>query len=228
MAKLQVQYISSCSSGLQHSKNAEAPVSLSPPSLVFSPLIVRKRSAPQIVTLTNVGNAVLTLTGFTAAGDFVQHNNCPALLNPGTSCAISIIFVPSAYGSRTGTVSISDNAGGSPQSIVLSGTGVDFAVAAAPESATILRGQSLNFTIDVTSLGDAFGAPVALSCSGLPSHSTCKLSPASVTPGAGGAASILTLSTENSTPTGTFEVCITGNSGVLSHTTQVKLTVNKH
>jgi hypothetical protein len=208
---------------------APAPVvSLSPPSLVFSPQIVRKPSAPQIVTLTNVGNAVLTLTAVTATGDFVQHNNCPALLNPGSSCAISIIFVPSSYGSRAGTVSISDNAGGSPQSIGLSGTGVDFAVAAAPASATILRGQSFNFTIDVTSLGAPFGASVALSCSGLPSHSTCKLSPANVTPGANGAASIMTLYTENSTPVGTFEVCITGNSGVLSHTTQVKLTVNKH
>jgi hypothetical protein len=39
------------------------------------------------------------------------------------SCTISVTFTPAADGSRSGTLTITDNAGGSPQSVTLTGTG---------------------------------------------------------------------------------------------------------
>src|SRR4029077_15403924 len=45
-------------------------------------------------------------------------------LAPSGSCTISVVFTPSATGTRTATVVISDNAPGSPHTIALAGTGV--------------------------------------------------------------------------------------------------------
>jgi hypothetical protein len=39
-------------------------------------------------------------------------------------CAISVTFKPTAAGTRTGTLSVSDTATGSPQTVNLSGRGV--------------------------------------------------------------------------------------------------------
>src|SRR5207249_9155088 len=39
-------------------------------------------------------------------------------------CSISITFTPTAMGARTGTLTVLDNASGSPQTAALSGTGI--------------------------------------------------------------------------------------------------------
>jgi len=62
-------------------------------------------------------------------GDYAQSNNCPASLSAGSTCAINVTFTPTASGIRNGTLTISDNASGSPQSVNLTGTG---SVASAP------------------------------------------------------------------------------------------------
>ncbi|HET9999315.1 MAG TPA: N,N-dimethylformamidase beta subunit family domain-containing protein [Ktedonobacteraceae bacterium] len=111
---------------------ATAPgVGLSPGSLSFGNQNTGTASTAQTVTLTNTGNAVLTINSITIAGtnagDFGQTNTCP--ISPSTlavnaTCTISVTFTPAANGVRSGNVTITDNAGGSPQTIALSGTGV--------------------------------------------------------------------------------------------------------
>src|SRR5207302_1293167 len=87
-------------------------------------------SGTQTVTLTNSGNAPLTITSISTtganAGDFGQSSTCP--LSPSTvaaggSCTINVSFTPTAAWSRTASLSITDNAGGSPQTAALAGTG---------------------------------------------------------------------------------------------------------
>ena len=56
-------------------------------------------------------------------GVFTQTNNCPASLDAGASCSISVTFTPSAATKQTGTLTITDNANGEPQRVSLSGTG---------------------------------------------------------------------------------------------------------
>ena len=106
-------------------------VTLNPASLTFGNQQVSTTSAAQAVTLTNNGSSALTITSIsitgTNSGDFAQTNNCP--LSPSTlaasaSCAISVTFRPTAAGTRSGTLSVADNAAGSPQGVGLSGTGV--------------------------------------------------------------------------------------------------------
>jgi hypothetical protein len=102
-------------------------VSLAPSNLVFSSIPVGISSAAQTITLTNSGNLPLSISSVQIAGDYKQTNNCPATLSANSACAISVIFTPTASGSRTGTVTISDSIPGSPQTVALTGTGVPLA-----------------------------------------------------------------------------------------------------
>jgi hypothetical protein len=98
-------------------------VMLSTTDLTFGAQLVGTRSAAQLVTLTNGGPVTLTISSITASGDFLQKNNCGSSLAPGESCTIKVAFRPSEKGDRTGSVTITDNAGDSPQMIALTGIG---------------------------------------------------------------------------------------------------------
>jgi hypothetical protein len=105
-------------------------VQLNPTSLNFGDVIVGFQSPPQNTTLTNVGRAKLHITNIaitgTDSGDFfIQQNTCPnpGYLGGGKSCTITLVFKPTQVGSHSADVSISDDGGGSPQQVSLSGTG---------------------------------------------------------------------------------------------------------
>jgi hypothetical protein len=98
-------------------------VSLNPTSLTFSTQTVGTTSSAQAVTLSNTGNAALSITGIAASGDFGESNNCGSSVAAGANCTINVTFTPTQSGSRSGTLSVTDNAAASPQSVLLSGTG---------------------------------------------------------------------------------------------------------
>jgi hypothetical protein len=98
-------------------------VTLSPTSLTFPTQLVGKASAPQNVTLTNTGVAVLTITSIATTGDFSQTNNCGTTVAVNASCTISVTFTPTTINTRTGTVVVTDNAPASPQTVALTGVG---------------------------------------------------------------------------------------------------------
>jgi probable HAF family extracellular repeat protein len=100
---------------------------LSPTSLSFGSVVIDTTSPAKTVTLTNVGTTTfkiinIAITG-TDAGDFAQTHTCGTSLAIGANCSISVTFKPTASGSRTAAVDVTDNAGGSRQTISLSGTG---------------------------------------------------------------------------------------------------------
>jgi hypothetical protein len=98
-------------------------VSLAPASLVFPPQALNTTSSGQQVIITNDGSGPLTITALTTTGDFAQTNTCGAPVAPANSCMAQVTFTPTAQGSRTGTLSIADNASGSSPIVMLSGTG---------------------------------------------------------------------------------------------------------
>jgi len=102
-------------------------VKLAPSSLNFGSVAVGHTSAAQTVTVTNTGTVSLSITNIgitgTNAGDFSETNTCGSSLGTGASCSVSVAFTPRATGSRIAQLSISDNGGGSPQTVSLSGTG---------------------------------------------------------------------------------------------------------
>jgi hypothetical protein len=99
-------------------------VTLTPADLNFYTQVVRTTSPAQPATLTNTGNGALSIISIATAGDFAQTNNCGSTVNAGASCTINVTFTPTATGTRSGTIRITDNASGSPQRLLLTGTGV--------------------------------------------------------------------------------------------------------
>jgi len=103
-------------------------VSLSPSSLSFGNQPLGTTSTPQNVTLTNTGSSSLSISGIGITGqnpgDFAQNNNCGTSVATGASCTFTVTFTPTASGSRSATLNITDNAGGSPQHVSLAGTGI--------------------------------------------------------------------------------------------------------
>jgi hypothetical protein len=100
-----------------------ASVSLSSTSLTFASQLVGSTSAAQTVTLNNTGNAALSVTSIAASGDYAQTNTCGTSVAAGANCTISVTFTPTATGTRTGAITITDNASGSPHIVSLTGTG---------------------------------------------------------------------------------------------------------
>jgi subtilase family serine protease len=111
-------------------------VTLTPTSLAFASEVVGKTSAAKTVTLANTGSGTLNISGIATTGDFaVSSSTCLSTLAAGKNCKIKVTFTPTQVGARTGSLNITDNAAGSPQSVSLSGTGA-ISVTLTPASAT--------------------------------------------------------------------------------------------
>ena len=160
-------------------------VSLSATALSFAGQAVSTTSSPQTLTLTNTGTGSLIPLIVSVSGDFVQSNTCAGSVAAGASCTINITFTPTATGTRNGTLKLTDNASDSPQTVSLTGTGEDFTLAVPngySSSATVPAGQAATYTLTVVGEG-GFNQPVALTCGGYPTESTCVVSPNSIVPG---------------------------------------------
>jgi hypothetical protein len=103
------------------------PVTVLPLSLSFGTVKVGATSAAKNVTVMNNLKTSITISaiGFkgTDPGDFGQANTCGGALAAGAKCTVSVTFTPSSTGVRTGTLSITDSASTSPQTVPLSGMG---------------------------------------------------------------------------------------------------------
>ena len=176
---------------------------LSPSTLTFT-AYSGTTSAAQTVTLSNTGNAPLTITsislGGTNASSFTQTNTCSTSVAAGSNCTISVKFSPAATGSFSATLSVIDNAAGSPHTSALSGTATlapTFTVSATPSSATVNRGGAANYSVTVTAQNGTFPNAVVLTATGIPTGATVTFLPASVTPGSTSATSTLTIQTSS-------------------------------
>ena len=101
-------------------------VSLAPTGFAFPTTNKGAQSAPQTVTLSNVGSAPLTGVSISpSSNDFtLSNNNCGTTVAVGASCTISVSFSPQSGGLIQGTLNFTDSAGDSPQPVTLAGTGV--------------------------------------------------------------------------------------------------------
>jgi hypothetical protein len=106
---------------------AAAAVRLTPTSLTYAEQAIGTTSAPQSVSVANSGDAPLLINSAAVPNtlDFTQvHDGCSGLtLAPGTSCSVSITFSPTASGTRSAALVVTDTAPGSPQTVPLTGTG---------------------------------------------------------------------------------------------------------
>jgi len=106
-------------------------VSLSPTTVTFPNTNVGSTSATITVTLKNTGTAALTGISLSLAGtnpaSFTLPSSamlCGTSLAAGASCTFGVAFQPAAAGALSAVIDIADNASGTPQTVSVSGTGV--------------------------------------------------------------------------------------------------------
>ena len=87
-------------------------LTVTPTTLAFDPQVTGTTSAQQTITVSNTGNFSVTFTNVTITTSYALSNSCTGVLPPGSSCTIGVTFTPTSTGAKTGTVTISDNAGG--------------------------------------------------------------------------------------------------------------------
>ncbi len=113
------------------------PVDLNPNPLDLGPVNVGK-TGQQDVTLFNKGPLPITVSAVqaTPSAEFAATTDCPNTgLAGGQSCQVTVRFTPASKGARSGTLTITDDAAGTPQTVVLIGTGAAPQVAFVPASA---------------------------------------------------------------------------------------------
>jgi hypothetical protein len=165
---------------------------VSPSTLSFGGQFVGTTSSAQTVTLANPGAVSLAITTIAASADFSETNTCGAALAAGANCTISVTFKPTVGGARSGSLSVTHNAPGSPQAVGLSGSGEDFTLNVASggsASASVSSGQTAKYSISTAAVG-GFNQSVSFTCSGAPVGASCSLSPASANPGGGSAMTV--------------------------------------
>jgi hypothetical protein len=173
---------------------ASPAVAMSATSLLFVSTEINTTTTEQFVVLSNSGasGSSLSITGAVLNGpnaaDFKVANGCTAPGYPQyQTCTLSVTFTPSASGSRTASLVITDNASPSTQTIALTGsiqTGTE------TDSLTITPAQNGSFVQTVSagetatfslSLVSNFSGNVTFSeCVGAPSTATCTVQPASI------------------------------------------------
>jgi len=98
-------------------------VSLTPSTMTFLTQLVGTNSTSQPATLTNTGTTAISISSIATTGTYTQTNNCPTSLPAAGSCTINVVFVPNKAGTLTGTLTVTDSAPNSPQTVALTGTG---------------------------------------------------------------------------------------------------------
>ena len=128
----------------------------------FSQAIDTTGTRSFVIKNVNSGNAILDFSSFTTASPFaISANTCGTTLTAGKTCKVTVTFSPTVVGSMTGSVSIADNAPGSPQTVPLSGKG---------ELQTTLLPAVLNFP--TTKVGTTTAAKTVTLRNNLPSTLT--------------------------------------------------------
>jgi hypothetical protein len=107
----------------------------SPASLSFGSQVIGTTSTPLTVTFSNTSSGTIAISSILASSQFaVSTTTCGNTVSAEASCTIGITFTPTATGPQTGTLTITDNAAGSPQSVPLTGTGIQSVATVSPAS----------------------------------------------------------------------------------------------
>src|ERR1700735_5215491 len=151
---------------------AQAGLSVSPATWNFGSLTVGQKTS-QNVKLTNTGNSnvVINMANITGSAFGIAGLALPTTLPAGQSLTFSAQFAPTAAGAATGSISFTDNAPNSPQTLTMSGMGVASsstlgASAASVSFGSVAVGSNSQQTVTVTNTGNASATISALTASG--------------------------------------------------------------
>jgi hypothetical protein len=204
-----------------------AAVGLFPGSLSFGNVYEKTESNSQAFSVTNTGNSPLKIT--TVASSSTQFpitsNSCNGMtLAAGSQCLVAVAFQPSSTGSITGSITVTDNATGSPQTLPLSGTGV---IPTASLSATALTfaqqgvgSTSASQSVTLSNTGSGTLLISSLTLGGADPGDYSLTNPCGSSVAAGAACTLSVTFTPKATGTRTATITIVDNSGLVSGASQ--------
>jgi hypothetical protein len=150
------------------------------PNLMFTSQAVGSQSDPQAVTLSATNAVALNITSIAITGtnsaDFSETDNCGTSVLGNAACTINVKFQPTVAGARSASLTVTDNAADSPESITLTGTAAQGTPTITwPNPADIAYGTALGSTqLDASagSVGGSFAyTPAAGTILSVGSHS---------------------------------------------------------
>jgi hypothetical protein len=125
---------------------------VSPTAVNFGQVLIGQTSTQKLISLKNAGTSELTVSNISIGGDFaLPENRCAEGVKPSTHCNVEVTFTPHTPGTQTGTLTFTDNASNSPQTVSLTGTGVvatTTTLSSSPNPSTY--GLAVTFTAVVT------------------------------------------------------------------------------
>ena len=100
-------------------------LTITPLTWNFGNVIAGASSVAKTTTLKNPNTVALHIDTVVPSGDFaIKSDTCSGNdLAAAASCTIGTVFSPTQIGTRSGNLTITDDAAGSPQSVALTGTG---------------------------------------------------------------------------------------------------------
>ncbi len=136
-------------------------ISLAPKTISFPNQGINTTSSSYPVTLLNNQAGTLTISSIQVSAPFSQTNNCGSSLASNQQCTINVSFSPAAKQFYSSTLTVTDSAANSPQTVALSGNGV-IPVTITP-SAINFPNQAINSTSTATPLTLSNNTSAALS-----------------------------------------------------------------
>jgi hypothetical protein len=170
---------------------AQSHLQITPTSLSFGSVAINL-AASLSLTLLNNGTAPISGIALSTTGDYAVTVPCAVTtLIAGASCSVTVAFIPTIGGTRSGTLTITSSDATSPAAIALTGSGIvtgSFTLTAGgatTASDTVATGSPAAYALAVTPL-NGFTGTVVLNCTPvLPAtYAYCSLLPSSVTLGA--------------------------------------------
>jgi hypothetical protein len=146
---------------LKIAPNSLPSVSISPAVLHYSIQQVGSTSQPQVALLRNMGSSPLSISSISVPGDFAETDDCGTAVPAAGNCNFSLTFTPTASGHRTGSITIKDDATGSPHLINLGGDATPSGAAAALNPSSLvfpnvqLGSSSTALSVSLSSTGSA-------------------------------------------------------------------------
>ncbi len=189
---------------------ATGQLSANPAGLSFGNVATGSATEKQIV-VTNAGNAAVSIASATAAGTGLTISGLatPATLSPSERVILTASFSPNAAGNAAGSITIVSDAGNSPLTIPVSGTGVQAGLTISPASynfGSVVDGQTKSQTFTVTNTGTAALTIAGLSANGNAYSVSGLVTPATIAAGSSATFAVLFEPTIAGSLTGTVSI----------------------
>jgi hypothetical protein len=163
-------------------------VQIVPATLQFAPQFIATSSPAQQVVVKNVGLQPSALGSIDIFGDFIQTNNCPAVLAAGAFCTISVVYQPASTGNGFGQLGVTHdqftdtvflNGISSSSAIAASTTNVQFAtqfVGSTSLPRIVNLTNTTPYPATVSGLATSAGFAQSNTCTTpLPPHGACRV-----------------------------------------------------